>query len=215
MYLLANVAYLAALPLAGVQNPPADRVGTAAMSVIFGGQATIIMAIAIMISTFGCNNGLILAGARVYYAMAVDGLFFKKTGTLNRNGVPGWGLILQAVWASLLILPRTYDARTNTYGNLYSSLLDYVIFAVMLFYALTVIGIFILRFKQPGADRPYRAFGYPVIPALYVVLALLIAMDLLVAEKTRGNTIPGLVIVLTGLPVYLLWRRKGRAWPAA
>ncbi|MFB3903116.1 MAG: APC family permease [Acidobacteriota bacterium] len=208
LYLLANAAYLAALPLSGVQQAPADRVGTAAMSVIFGEQATIIMAIAIMISTFGCNNGLILAGARVYYAMALDGLFFKKVATLNRRGVPGWGLVLQAVWASLLILPRTYDARTNTYGNLYSSLLDYVIFAVMLFYALTVIGLFVLRFKRPRAERPYRAFGYPVVPALYVVLALLIAVDLLVAQKTRGNTIPGLIIVLTGLPVYLLWRRN-------
>jgi len=215
IYLLANVAYLAALPLTAVQNAPADRVATATMSVIFGSQATIIMAIAIMVSTFGCNNGLILAGARVYYAMALDGLFFKKAGRLTRHGVPGWGLVLQAVWASLLILPRTYDARTNTYGNLYSSLLDYVIFAVMLFYALTVIGLFILRFKRPQADRPYRAFGYPVVPALYVVLALLIAADLLIAEKTRGNTIPGLVIVLTGLPVYLLWRRKGRAKPRA
>jgi basic amino acid/polyamine antiporter, APA family len=208
LYLLANGAYLAALPLSDIQGAPADRVGTAAMSVIFGEQATLIMAVAIMISTFGCANGLILAGARVYYAMALDGLFFRRAASLNRYGVPGWGLVLQAVWASLLILPRTHDATQNRFGNLYSNLLDYVVFAVMLFYALTVVGLFVLRRKRPHANRPYKAFGYPVIPAVYVVLAAAIALDLLLAEKTRSNTVPGLVIVLTGLPVYLLWRRK-------
>jgi len=215
IYLLANVAYLAALPFSGVQEAPSDRVATAAMSVIFGEQATIIMAVAIMISTFGCANGLILAGARVYYAMALDGLFFQKAGALNKHGVPAWGLIFQAIWTCLLVLPRTFDPKTGVYGNLYSNLLDYVIFAVMLFYALTVIGLFILRYKRPEADRPYRAFGYPVVPALYVILALLIALDLLVAEKTRPNTVPGLIIVLTGVPVYLLWRRRNRTEPQA
>jgi APA family basic amino acid/polyamine antiporter len=214
LYVLANVAYLAALPLSAIQNAPADRVATAAMKVIFGDSATVIMAVAIMISTFGCANGLILAGARVYYAMALDGLFFKRTASLNRHGAPGWGLALQAAWASLLILPRTYDPVQKTFGNLYSSLLDYVIFTVMLFYALTVIGLFVLRRKRPGAERPYRAFGYPIIPALYIILAAAIALDLLVAEKTRPNTIPGLIIVLTGLPAYYLWRRKTAATAA-
>ncbi|HXK61803.1 MAG TPA: amino acid permease [Acidobacteriota bacterium] len=208
LYLLANLGYLAALSFSDIQEAPADRVGTAAMRVIFGEQATVIMAVAIMISTFGCANGLILAGARVYYAMALDGLFFRKAGRLNKNGVPGWGLGLQAIWTSVLILPRTVDSETGKIGNLYSNLLDYVIFAVLIFYALTVIGLFVLRFKRPDADRPYRAVGYPIVPALYVILALLIAFDLLIAEKTRANTIPGLIIVLTGLPVYVLWRRK-------
>jgi len=207
LYLLANVAYLAVLPLPGIQHAPADRVATAAMEVIFGGSAQIMMAIAIMISTFGCANGLILAGARVYYAMARDGVFFRGAGHLNLHGVPSKGLILQAIWTSLLILPRTYDPATRTYGNLYSNLLDYVIFAVLLFYALTVVGLFVLRKRRPRAERPYRAVGYPLIPALYVVFALFIAVDLLLAEKTRGNTIPGLLIVLTGIPAYFLWRK--------
>ena len=207
LYLLANVAYLAVLPLTEIQHAPADRVATATMEVIFGGSAQIMMAIAIMISTFGCANGLILAGARVYYAMARDGVFFRGAGRLNRHGVPSNGLILQAIWTSLLILPRTYDPSTKTYGNLYSNLLDYVIFAVMVFYALTVLGLFVLRKRRPEAERPYRAFGYPLVPALYVVFALVIAVDLLLAGKTRGNTIPGLLIVLTGIPAYFLWRK--------
>ncbi len=209
LYLLANVAYLTVLPLADIQNAPADRVATAAIETIFGGEAPIIMAAAIMISTFGCANGLILAGARVYYAMARDGVFFQAAGRLNSRGVPSNGLVLQAIWTSLLILPRTYDPATKTYGNLYSDLLDYVIFAVMLFYALTVTGLFVLRVRRPNAQRPYRAVGYPLVPAAYVVFALLIAVDLLLAEKTRGNTVPGLVILLTGIPAYLLWRRFG------
>jgi APA family basic amino acid/polyamine antiporter len=179
------------------------------MEVIFGKHASVIMAAAIMVSTFGCANGLILTGARVYYAMAKDGLFFRKVGELNKRGVPARGLLLQAAWASLLVLPRTYDPSTGRYGNLYGNLLDYVIFAVLLFYALTVIGLFLLRRKQPQAERPYRAVGYPIVPGLYVVFALLIAVDLLAAEKTQGNTIPGLVIVLTGVPVYWIWKRLG------
>ncbi len=215
LYLLANIAYLASLSLDQIQTAPADRVGTAAIETVFGGMAPIVMAAAIMISTFGCANGLILAGARVYYAMARDGVFFQGAGRLNRRGVPSNGLILQAIWTSLLILPRTYDPATKTFGNLYSDLLDYVIFAVMLFYALTVIGLFVLRIRRPNVERPYRAFGYPLVPAAYVVFALLIALDLLLAGKTRGNTIPGLVIVLTGIPAYLLWRRFKPATPVS
>jgi basic amino acid/polyamine antiporter, APA family len=178
LYVLANVAYLCLLPLDKIQNAPDDRVATAAIETTFSGEGAVIMAVAIMISTFGCNNGLILAGARVYYAMARDGLFFKATGKLNARRVPAVGLILQCVWPCLLVLPRTRlrDAAGSTkldpvthleqYGNLYSNLLDYVVFAVLIFYVLTILGLFILRRKRPDAVRPYRAFGYPVVPAL-------------------------------------------------
>jgi len=195
LYVLANVSYISVLPLETIQHAPEDRVGTAAAHVIFGENAAVIMAIAIMISTFGCTNGLILAGARVYYAMAQNGLFFKKAGELNERGVPANGLILQGIWAALLTL-------SGTYGNL----LDYVIFAALLFYALTVAGIFVLRRKRPDAERPYKAWGYPVIPALYIIFATLIMIDLLIYKP--AYTWPGLLIVLTGLPVYFLWRRK-------
>ena len=153
------------------------------------------MALFIMISTFGCNNGLILSGARVYYAMARDGVFFKKAGTLNRKAVPSVGLILQAVWASLLCLSGTY-----------SQLLDYVVFAVLIFYVLTIGGIFILRKRMPDAERPYRAFGYPVVPALYIILATAIMLILLFYK--RDYTWPGLIIVILGIPVYFLWHKK-------
>src|ERR1044071_1226986 len=176
------------------------------------------MAVAIMISTFGCNNGLILAGARVYYAMARDGLFFRATGKLNDRSVPSIGLVLQCIWTCLLVLPRTrlrdpltgafkLDSSGNQlYGNLYSDLLDYVIFAVLIFYVLTILGLFVLRRTQPDAERPYRAVGYPVVPAIYVVTASAIALDLLISEKTRGNAWPGLLIVLAGVTVYFVWR---------
>jgi APA family basic amino acid/polyamine antiporter len=175
------------------------------------------MAIAIMISTFGCSNGLILAGARVYYAMAKDGLFFKSTGTLNSKHVPAIALVLQGIWTALLVLPRTrlVDAKTGavSYGNLYGDLLDYVVFAVLIFYVLTIAGIFVLRRKQPNAERPYRAFGYPVLPGLYMIGATIILFALL-AYKTQ-TTWPGLVIVLTGVPVYFLWRKSGTAAPSS
>jgi APA family basic amino acid/polyamine antiporter len=219
LYFLANVSYLVMLPLPAIQHAVDDRVATAALQTIFGGAGAGIMALGIVISTFGCANGMILAGARVYWAMAHDGLFFRTTGTLNRKHVPGRGLALQCAWACLLILPRTrlrdaagaplHDPATGLeqYGNVYSNLLDYVIFAVLIFYVLTIIGLFVLRRTRPEAPRPYRAFGYPVLPALYVVAAALIALTLLV-YKTQ-TTWPGLVIVLTGIPVYVLWRRLG------
>ncbi|MBI4444820.1 MAG: amino acid permease [Acidobacteria bacterium] len=210
LYVLANLAYLFTLSLSEIQKAPFDRVGTAAMEVILGKQASVLMAIAIMVSTFGCNNGLILSGARVYWAMARDGLFFRRVGTLNPHRVPATALVLQAIWASLLILPRTFDPATGRYGNVYSNLLDYVVFAVLIFYILTVMGLFVLRRKRPSASRPYRAFGYPVVPGVYIICATLIALDLLIAEKTRPNTIPGLLLVLTGIPVYLLWSNKER-----
>jgi len=205
LYFLANVAYVVTLPVhgspgaaavmgRGIQFAAADRVGTAAASVIFGAPAAIIMAALIMISTFGCNNGLILSGARVYYAMAKDGLFFKATGKLNRKSVPGTALVVQGIWASLLCLSGTY-----------SDLLDYVVFAVLIFFVLVVSGIFILRKKKPDAERPYRAWGYPVVPALYIVVAAAIAVDLLVFKAKY--TFPGLIIVLLGIPVFFLRKR--------
>jgi APA family basic amino acid/polyamine antiporter len=209
LYFLANVAYLCTLTLHQIQTAPDDRVATAALQAIFGPVGAAIMAVAVIISTFGCNNGLILAGARVYYAMARDGLFFQKTGRLNTRHVPTFGLILQGVWASLLVLPRIRSLGadgTVAYKNLYGTLLDWVVFAVLLFYVLTIAGLFVLRRKQPDADRPYRAFGYPVIPALYIVVASTIAIVLLIYKP--ATSLPGLGIVLTGIPVYFAWRRS-------
>ena len=185
------------------------------MEVMFGGTGAAIMAVAIMISTFGCCNGLILAGARVYYAMAQDGLFLRSTGRLNAKHVPAMALALQGAWTALLVLPRTRKvdlaSGTVSYGNLYSNLLDYVVFAVLIFYVLTIFGLFVLRRKSPDAERPYRAFGYPVLPMLYIIGATIIMLVLL-AYKTQ-TTWPGLLIVITGVPIYFLWkflRRKSR-----
>jgi basic amino acid/polyamine antiporter, APA family len=221
LYFLANAAYLCLLPLDKIQSAPDDRVATAAIETVFSGEGAVIMAVAIMISTFGCNNGLILAGARVYYAMARDGLFFKATGKLNARSVPAVGLILQCAWTCLLVLPRTrlrdtagapkLDPLTGheLYSNLYSNLLDYVVFAVLIFYVLTIFGLFILRRKQPDAERPYCAFGYPVVPALYIVVASAILLVLLLYRT--ATTWPGLLIVLAGLPVYFLWNRRANS----
>ncbi|HSU54554.1 MAG TPA: amino acid permease [Candidatus Dormibacteraeota bacterium] len=211
LYLLANFAYLFMLPLEKIQHAPDDRVATAAIETVFSGAGPLIMAVAIMVSTFGCNNGLILAGARVYYAMARDGLFFKSSANLNRFRVPAVGLVLQCIWTCLLVLPRTrsnkFDAAGHeVYGNLYGDLLDYVVFAVLIFYVLTIIGLFVLRKKRPEAERPYKAFGYPIIPALYIVAASAISLVLLVYQTKQS--LPGLVIVLLGVPVYFLWRGK-------
>jgi APA family basic amino acid/polyamine antiporter len=206
LYLLANVAYLATLPFDQVQHAPADRVATATLNAIFPGLGATIMAIAIMISTFGCCNGLILAGARASYAMARDGLFFQSTGRLNAAKVPAWGLVLEGLWAAFLVLPRTYDPATRTYGNLYNNLLEYVISAALIFYILTIAGLFRLRRTRPDADRPYRAFGYPVVPALYIAGAATILFVLFVYRT--ATTWPGLIIVLLGVPVYFAWRPR-------
>jgi len=215
LYVLANVSYLSVLPLAGsaegatvmergIQYATQDRVGTAAAEAIFGPSGTAVMAAAILISTFGCNNGLILSGARVYYAMARDGLFFARAGQLNARHVPAFALMVQAIWISLLCL-------TGTYGQL----LDYVIFAALIFYVLTTIGLFMLRAKRPDLPRPYRAVGYPALPALYIALATAVAIILLVAEKTRAQAVSGLALVLLGIPIFLLWRRMpARPTPA-
>jgi APA family basic amino acid/polyamine antiporter len=211
LYLLANVAYLVALPFDAIQHAPSDRVGTALMAHLFPDGGVQLMAAAIMVSTFGCNNGLILAGARAYYAMARDGLFFRPAGTLNAARVPAWGLVLQGVWAAALVLPRTVKTApdgTTTYGNLYGDLLDYIMSAALLFYVLTTLGIFRLRRTRPDAERPYRAFGYPLVPALYVVGAATLVGVLFVYRPL--TTWPGLVLVLLGLPVYYLWGRRTR-----
>jgi APA family basic amino acid/polyamine antiporter len=215
LYLLANVAYLAALPFSAIQNAPSDRVASETANVIFPGTGATIMAVAIMVSTFGCNNGLILAGARAYYAMARDGLFFRRVGELNKNHVPAWGLIIQGIWAGILVLPRTVktDAAGHvTYGNLYGNLLDYVISAALIFYILTIIGIFVLRRKRPDAERPYKAFGYPIVPALYIVGASVILCVLFIYQT--ATTWPGLIIVLSGVPIYFLWRKSSAGAPS-
>jgi basic amino acid/polyamine antiporter, APA family len=206
LYCLANLAYLCTLPLVQIQTALDDRVASTALNAIFGPTGAMIMAVAIIISTFGCNNGLILAGSRVVYAMAQDRLFFRATGRLNRKGVPGTALVLQGVWIAFLILMRRRHVDVTgavTYGNLYSDLLDYVVFAALLFYVLTIIGIFVLRAKRPNAERPYRAFGYPFVPMLYILAAVAIMLVLLLYQTQMAGS--GLVIVLSGLPVYWLW----------
>ena len=213
LYLLANVAYLVALPLDKIQTAPSDRVASATADVIFPGLGAVIMAAAIMVSTFGCNNGLILAGARAYWAMARDGLFFRSAGQLNDARVPAWGLVIQGIWAVLLVLPRVVtgtDAATGApkYGSLYNDLLTYVISAALIFYILTIWGIFRLRRSRPDAERPYKAFGYPLVPVLYIAGASVILIVLFVYQTAQ--TWPGLIIILTGVPVYFLWRKMGR-----
>jgi APA family basic amino acid/polyamine antiporter len=206
LYVLANVAYLKVLPLIGTANAGSvfergiqfaagDRVGTAVAEAIVGSSGAALVAIAVMISTFGCNNGLILAGARVYYAMAKDGLFFRGVGEVNRHNTPWVALWMQCIWACVLCL-------SGTYGQL----LEFLVFAVVLFYILTVLGLFVLRFRRPDMERPYRVFGYPVLPGLYLLLALFIEVQLL--RYKPQFTWPGLAIILSGVPVYWFWQRS-------
>jgi APA family basic amino acid/polyamine antiporter len=213
LYLLANLAYVVTLPLSEIQSAPQNRVATAAMQAVFGPLGTVLMASAIVISTFGCNNGLILAGARVSYAMARDGLFFRGVGVLNARRVPAVALAATGIWAATLTLFRTAatDPRTGavTYGNVYTQLLEYIVSADMVFYILMVGAVLMLRRKLPGLPRPYRTAGYPVVPLLYIVLAALLVVDL--AYLTPSTSGAGFVLVLTGVPVYYLWRRLGRA----
>ena len=214
LYLLANLSYVVVLPLAGIQNAPQNRVGTAAMQAVFGLKGTMMMAVAIMISTFGCNNGLILAGARVYYAMARDRLFFARSGRVNARHVPAFALVAQGLWASFLTLPRTVTETVNpetraalyTYGNVYTQLLEYIISADLVFYALMVGGVIVMRRRAPDAPRPYRTWGYPLTPLIYIVLALLVVADLAyLVPRTSGI---GYLLVLTGIPVYFIWKKK-------
>ncbi len=195
IYISANLMYLSVLPLHEIANAPADRVAVAASHVIFGNIGTYVIAVMIMISTFGCNNGLILAGARVYYTMAQDGLFFKKAGTLNKNAVPAWALWAQCVVAGLLCL-------SGKYGDL----LDMVSFIVVIFYILTIIGIFILRKKRPEMERPYKAFGYPILPAIYILMGTCFCVLLIIYKP--NFTWPGLIITLIGIPLYYIALRN-------
>jgi APA family basic amino acid/polyamine antiporter len=194
IYVMANVVYIGVLPIHDIVTAAKDRVAVSASQVIFGSAGTVIIAVMIMISTFGCNNGLIMSGARVYYTMAKDGLFFKRTGTLNKFSVPEFGLWIQCIVACVLCL-------SGSYGNL----LDMISLVVVIFYVLTIAGIYILRNKMPNAERPYKAFGYPVLPALYIVMGIAFCIVLLIykPEYSRG----GLVIVLSGIPIYYLAKR--------
>lgn len=210
IYVLANVAYLCLLPLKGcsadgttvveqgIMFAQKDRVGTAALFVVFGDVAKYLMAALIMVSTFGCNNGLILAGSRLFQSMAKDGLFFKSTAKLNQFNVPSNAMIFQGIWASLLCL-------SGSYGDL----LDYCTFSSLIFYIITIIGLFVLRKKMPDVDRPYKAFGYPIVPALYIVLTTLICIDLLVYKTFNCGM--GLLIIALGVPVYFLFKRSNNA----
>ncbi len=196
IYVLANIAYLCLLPMHDIQFAEHDRVGAAAMAVVFSGNtATYLMAGLIVVSTFGCNNGLILAGSRLFQAMAKDGLFFKKAANLNNKGVPASSLIFQGVWASVLCL-------SGSYGDL----LEYSTFASLIFYMVTIGAIFILRKKEPTMERPYKAFGYPVVPALYILITLAICIDLLYFKTTSTGL--GLLIVALGIPVFYLFAKK-------
>ena len=206
LYFLTNVSYLSVLPFHGDPNGATvlarglthatqDRLGTAAMEQIFGAAGGTMMAVGILISTFGCMNGLILAGARVYYAMARDGLFFRSAGNLSTRGVPAVGLVLQSLWTAILCL-------SGTYGQL----LNYVIFANLVFYVLTSAGLFILRRKRPDAERPYRVVAYPFVPALYLAMAAGVMILILMSPHSRTEAVSGLVIVAIGIPVYFLWR---------
>ena len=206
LYIAANLVYLMILPLIGdpngasvmargIQYATEDRVGTAVMYQMFGATGAALMAIAIMLSTFGCANGLILAGARVYYAMAKDDLFFRSVGRVHpRYHTPAISLFVQAIWTCILCLSGSYN-----------QLLEYIIFAVLVFYVLTIMGLFVLRSTRPNAERPYRAFGYPVLPAIYIIVAIYI--DLVLLRYKPQYTWPGLIIVLLGIPVYYLWSR--------
>jgi APA family basic amino acid/polyamine antiporter len=211
LYLLTNVSYLGLLPLAGAQNAAdvmgrgmqfaeSDRVATAAVTQLFGGAAAGIVAVCVMISTFGCNNGIIFSGARVYYAMAHDGVFFKQAGKLNSKAVPGVGLAVQGIWAAALCL-------SGKYGDL----LDYVMFATVAFYVLTVSGIFIMRRRDPSAERPFRAPGYPYLQILYIAFAVAFCLNLLVYKPYYSW--PGLIIVLLGVPVFYLSKRYFASTP--
>jgi APA family basic amino acid/polyamine antiporter len=208
LYILANVAYLFTLPLAAIEHAPADRVGTATLRAIFPAGGSSVMAAAIMISTFGTINALTLTGARVYYTMARQKLFFPFAGKLNAANVPSSSLALQGLWAAILVLPRTYNAATQSWGNLYNNLLEYVISAALIFYVLTVVGVFRLRHARPAAQRPYRTLGYPVVPAFYILTATVILVVLFLFRPS--TTWPGLLIVFLGIPIYLVVRGRGR-----
>lgn len=205
LYVLANFSYLHVLPLTGsaagssvfergIQFASQDRVGTAAAEAVIGSSGAVLVAVAVMISTFGCNNGLIMAGARIYYAMAKDGLFFRRVGIVNRHNAPSAALWVQCGWACVLCLSGTYR-----------QLLDFVVFSVVMFYILTIAGLFVLRIRRPEMERPYKVLGYPVLPGIYLLIASFVEVQLL--RYKPQYTWPGLLIVLSGIPVYWLWQK--------
>jgi APA family basic amino acid/polyamine antiporter len=208
LYFLVNVVYVKILPVVGhpnglteleqgIQYASEDRVAAAAMNQILGRSGEIITALIIIISTFGCNNGIILSGARVYYAMACDRIFFRNVTRLNTKGVPAVGLWMQAIWSTVLCLSGTY-----------SQLLDYVIFAALIFNILTISSVFVLRIRRPDMERPYKTIGYPVVPIIYILVCFVIEIVLLIYKPTF--TWPGLIIVTTGIPVYYFWKKRDR-----
>jgi APA family basic amino acid/polyamine antiporter len=209
LYFLANVAYVVTLKLPEIQHAPNDRVGTAVMQAIFGESGAKVMAAAILISTFGCVNGLVMAGARVYFAMARDGLFFRIAGRTNPFHVPGWALLAQGLWAALLVLPRTIIDKPGSaapeYGNLYGDLLEYIIPVDVTFYTLMVGAVILLRIRSPLEPRPYRTIAYPLPPLIYIALAVLLVCDFVYLNRWTSGI--GLAIVLAGIPVYLIWSR--------
>ena len=213
LYVMANISYLALLSLPEIQHAPQDRVAVAAMKSAFGNPGAMCMAAAIMISTFGCDNGLILAGARVYFAMAQDHLFFKKVATTNQFHVPAAALIAQGIWTALLTLPRTVTTNGAThqvvYGNVYIQLLEYIVSADLIFYLLMVFALIVLRRKAPAANRPYRTWGYPIVPIMSMLLAALLIVDLSFLAPTTSGI--GILIALTGVPVYFFWRKSAAA----
>jgi len=210
LYLLANLAYVVVLPLEAIRDAPGKRVATAMMQSLFGTRGAVAMSLAILVATFGCNNGLILAGARVYYAMARDGLFFRGVGTLNARHVPAAALVAQGAWASLLTLPRTVTpgaaGAPPQFGNVYTQLLEYIISVDLVFYGLMVGAVIVMRRRRPELARPYRTLGYPLTPLLYIALAAVLIVDL--AWLTPSTAGMGYLLVATGIPAYLVWRRR-------
>ncbi len=213
LYLLANVAYLCTLPLPQIQHATDDRVATAVVRAVFPRFGAGLMAAAIMVSTMGTVNALTLAGARASFAMANDGVFFPAAKRLNRARVPGWALLLQGCWSIVLVVPRTFDPATGAYGNLYSNLLDYVISSALVFYILTIAGVFRLRITRPHAERPYRIWGFPFVPALYLLGASVVLVVLFLFRPQ--TTWPGFVIIALGVPVYFALRAQANAKRAA
>ena len=210
LYVLANLSYVALLPFGEIETAPQDRVAVSAMKAAFGNAGGLFMAGAILVSTFGCNNGLILAGARVYFAMARDALFFRKIGTTNRHHVPAAALVAQGIWTALLTLPRTMTTNAAThkvsYGNVYTQLLEYIVSADLIFYVLMVAAVIVLRRNRPQVERPYQMWGYPLVPIVSMFLAGLLIVDLaFLAPATSGI---GLLIVLSGVPIYFFWRSR-------
>jgi basic amino acid/polyamine antiporter, APA family len=211
LYITANLAYVVTLPLGEIQNAPNNRVGTALMQHIFGPAGAWIMALAIMISTFGCNNGLILAGARVYYAMARDGLFFRGLATTNKHNVPAKALIAQCVWACVLVLPRTVTFNTDgapIFGNVYTQLLEYIVSVELVFAGLAVLAVIVLRRRRPDLERPYRTWGYPIVPLVFLALSVLLIINL--AFLAPGTSGIGYLLAATGVPIYFIWRARAK-----